>query len=120
MGYYGTEQWNIFRSESTQNQWIVYNFNAVVRISKVILKARYRPIYTTKLDGMYVRVGTSYGNNGDFSSFSDFGEVPLSATPQGVIVVIDRSNAPVWGQFLALERFPGKTGLVIADIKVIG
>ena len=116
-GFYGIRSNNAFKSQRGSNEWIVYELQSKVMIKKIIIKARNDPVVSTKMPGVVVKIGTVYNNDGDFTSFSDFGLVPITMDGQGIFILIDKSDSPVKGKYIVILPIPGEP-LVISDIKI--
>ena len=116
-GFYGDRDKNDFKSYIGANEWIVYQLQTKAIIKKIIIKVRNNPGVTTKIPGAVIKVGATYNNDGDFTSFSDFGAIPVTMTAQGIFILIDRGNSPIKGKYIVIEAIPGGA-LIIPDIKI--
>ena len=118
-GFYGKEQWNIFKSHADAMGWILFELQCKKIIQKIILKAKFRtPELAPRFGGIEIKVGSVYNNDENFSSFSEFGKIPDTMEEQkGILVMIDRSGRPIKGRYILFQR---PQGLVIADMKLIG
>ena len=119
-GYYASENYNLLHAELVVNPWAEFEFDAIVTITKIIVKARYSTVFPhTAFDLVRVELGNATNNNGNFGSFTTLGTYEKSSANGAIIVYT--VTPPKSGKYLAFRCYDNLTRfLLIADLKVLG
>ena len=120
-GFYGTENHNLFHTNNQISPWVEFEFDNVVTITKIIVRARYSTVYgITAFDEMKAKVGNaSYTASNSWSSHISTGNYG-TFSGQGAIIVY-KLNPPRAGKYLGFKYTENDPyHVVIADLKVIG
>ena len=119
-GFYGFQNNNLYHSVFEEKAWVQYEFDDVVTVTKVIVRARtYPPWPKAEFDKVKIKLGNTSQPSGVISSFSLLGKYE-SYSGNGAIIVF-QAIPPIAGKYLTLKRYENSEHyLIIGDLKVIG
>ena len=120
-GFYAKENDNLFYTNNLLNAWVEYKFQKVVKICKIIVRARDSTVWDDPaFKFIQIRISRASETIDTFKKtklIQDFNGV----LPNGHFLVIDL-DTPVFGQYLSFQVYKiqnSQAWVLIADLKVI-